>query len=54
MKRLIAVAFVGAGCCGILSHARVLSATSLLPSILFASALILTLLHVINIGDRRY
>ena len=54
MKILIARAFIVAGCCAAVSYARVLSATGLLLPILFASALILTLLHTINIGDRRY
>lgn len=54
MKILIAVMFVAATCCALLGYVRVIAATSLLPPLLFASALILTLLHMINIGDRRY
>lgn len=52
MKTLIAAAFLGAGCAAVLSHARVLPADSMLPPIIFAVALIVTLLHLINTSDR--
>lgn len=54
MKILIALMFVAAICCALLSHVQVLAATSMLPALLFAIALILALLHMINFGDRRY
>lgn len=54
MKFLIVVAIFAAGCSAALSYARVLSTTSALPHILFAVALILILLQMVNTNDRRY
>ena len=54
MKSLIAFAFIAAACFAILSHAGVLAATSILPPACFAAALVLVLLHMMNVGDRRY
>ena len=54
MKILVAATFIAAACCAVLSYAQILSPTSLVPAMLFASVLILTLLHMINVGDRRY
>ena len=54
MKTLMAVAFIAAGGAAILSHARVFSATSLIPPTFFAVALIFALLHLIQTSDRRY
>jgi hypothetical protein len=54
MKALITLAFVAAACCAILSYAGVLSTTSVVPPVCFAAALILALLHMMNVSDRRY
>ena len=54
MKTLIALAFVAAACCAILSYAGVLSPTSIVPPICFAAALVFVLLHLMNVSDRRY
>jgi hypothetical protein len=54
MKLLITTAFIAAAGCAMLSHAGVLSATSIVPPLCFALALILVLLQMINAGDRRY
>lgn len=54
MKALITLAFVAAACGAILSYAGVLSATSIAPPVFFAVALILVLLHLMNVSDRRY
>jgi hypothetical protein len=54
MKTLMAVAFIAAGGAAILSHAMVISATSLIPPTFFAVALIFALLHLIHTSDRRY
>lgn len=51
---LIAAALIAACVCAGLSYLRVLSATNLLPLTLFGAALILILLHMISITDRRY
>ena len=53
MKILIAVAFTAAGCTAVLGHVGVFSITSMIPLTIFAGALILTLLHLINTSDRR-
>lgn len=54
MKSLIAVAFVAAICCAILSFSGVLSPTSVAPPLCFAAALVFVLLYMINVSDRRY
>jgi uncharacterized membrane protein YtjA (UPF0391 family) len=54
MKALIVVAFIAAACCGVLSYAGVLSSTSIVAPICFAAALLLVLLHMMNVTDRRY
>lgn len=54
MKILLAALFIAAGVCAALSYARILPATSMMPPIVFAVALILTLLHLMNTSDRRY
>src|SRR5687767_9061262 len=54
MKVLIAGAFIAAAGCAILSHAGLLSATSIVAPVCLAPALILVLLHLVNAGDRRY
>jgi hypothetical protein len=37
-----------------LSYAGILTTTSIVPLVCFAVALILALLHVMNVSDRRY
>jgi hypothetical protein len=54
VKALIAAAFFAAGGCAVLSYAGVLPAANLAPPILFGSALILVLLHLMYVSDRRY
>lgn len=54
MKSLIALAFLAAIGCAILSYAGVLSPTSIVPPACFAAALILALLHMMNVSDRHY
>lgn len=54
MKSLIAMAFIAAACVAILSYAGVLSPTSIVPQVCFGAALILVLLHMMNVSDRRY
>jgi uncharacterized membrane protein YtjA (UPF0391 family) len=54
MKTFIGCAFVAALCCAILSYAGVLSANSIVPPVCFAVALILVLLQLMNVSDRRY
>jgi hypothetical protein len=41
MRTLIALAFIAAACCAILSYTEILSPTSMVPPICFAAALIL-------------
>jgi uncharacterized membrane protein YtjA (UPF0391 family) len=54
MKTLIACGFVAAACGAILSYAGVLSTNSIVAPICFAAALVLVLLDLMNMGDRRY
>jgi hypothetical protein len=54
MKIFIACAFVAAACCAILSYTGVLSTNSIVPPVCFAAALILVLVHLMNVSDRRY
>ena len=54
MKSLIAIVFLAAAAGVILSYSGLISATHIIPPVLFASALILVLLQMINIEDRRY
>lgn len=54
MKLLISLAFIAAAFSGSLSYAGILSATSIVPPVCFAVALVLVLLHMMNVYDRRY
>jgi len=54
VRKLILLAFVAATIAGGLSFAGVIPLTSMAPPILFAGALILTLLHLIDDNDRRF
>jgi hypothetical protein len=53
MKTLIAIAFLAAAGSAGLGHAGLLSPTSIVPFVCFGAALILVLLHLMNVGDRR-
>lgn len=54
MRALIALAFLAAAGGALLSYVGWISATSLVPAGCFAVGLVLVLLHLIAVSDRRY